>query len=845
MKNKFDVKGMSCAACVAHVDKAVRGVPGVEDCQVNLLTNSMEVSYTDPSVVEKINMAVSKAGYKSKLSDKNYSSSKDDASELRNKAIGLITSIILLISLFYLSMGYMMDWNIGYFKTHHMVLGILLMLISLTMMIINRKFFIVGFKGVLHRQFNMDTLVALGSGVAFLYSVVILFVMAHYSDVNSMDKVMKYSMNLAFETAGMVPTLISIGKVLESYSKGKTTSALNALIKMTPKTAHKIVDGQMVDVDIKELVVGDLFVVKPGEAIPVDGVVIDGSTSINESALTGESMPIEKGIDSKVYTATINLDGSITCKALVVGLDTSFAKIIKMVEDAGASKAPIARIADKVAGMFVPIVMIISLLVFAIWMIFGKGFVESHLPNDIHLVYSIERAIAVLVVSCPCALGLATPVAIMVGNGKAARNGILFKNAIALEVASHTEFVVLDKTGTITKGVPEVYNVIPFDIEKEELLKLAASIESKSSHPLAKAVAKEYDGVLYDVSDFKNEPGAGIYGLINNKKIYGLSEKAAQKIIDIPNDILNKGIDEADNGRTPLYFIYDNKLIGIISVADKIASDSIAAIKAFKGLGITPIMLTGDNKRVAKAIALEAGIDKYISDVLPDEKLEVIERLKNYGKVMMVGDGINDAPALTKADIGVAIGAGSDVAIDAADIVLVKSSLMDAVKTIRMSRQTLLNIKENLFWAFFYNIIMIPIAAGAFSALGLYKMKPWYGAMTMALSSVFVVCNALRLNMFNLDKESHKKSSLNISLDEIFKNDKEGGDYMNNVVIKVNGMMCNMCKAHVEKACMSVDGVEKAEASVENKNVVLSCKDNADLSKVKENIKEAGYEVVE
>ncbi len=841
MKEKFDVKGMSCAACVAHVDKAVRSVEGVKDCQVNLLTNSMEVEYTDPSVVKKINMAVSKAGYKSKLKNDNYTNDADSHDEFKGKAIGLIISIVLLIPLFYLSMGYMMDWNIGYFNSHPLVLGILLMIISFVMMIINRKFFINGFKGLIHKSFNMDTLVALGSGVAFIYSTIILIVMAHYSDVGNMSKVMKYSMNMSFETAGMVPTLISIGKVLEAYSKGKTTNALNALISMAPKIAHKVVDGNVIDIEASKLNVGDTFIVKPGESIPADGVVIDGNTSINESTLTGESMPILKMVDSNVYTATINIDGSITCKAINVGGDTSFAKIIKMVEDASSSKAPIARIADKVAGVFVPIVMIISLIVFAIWMIFGKDFVSSHLPDDIHFVYAIERAIAVLVVSCPCALGLATPVAIMVGNGKAAKNGILFKNAEALEATAHTDFVVLDKTGTITKGVPEISNVIPYDIDRLELLKLASSLEAKSSHPLAKAICDGYEDDLYELSEFKNEPGVGVSGVILGKKIYGVSENAAKKLVNISNEVLKDGIAEASNGKTPLYFIYDNKLIGLISVSDAIKDDSKASIEAFKKLGITPIMLTGDNNRVAKAIAKEVGIKHYISDVLPDGKLNVIEELKKYGNVMMVGDGINDAPALTKANIGVAIGAGSDVAIDAADIVLIKSSLMDAVKSVRMSRHTLLNIKENLFWAFIYNIIMIPIAAGAFSAVGLYKMKPWYGALAMALSSIFVVLNALRLNLFNLDKSSHKKNELSFDLSYLDK--KEGDENMEKIVINVDGMMCKNCKKHVEEAVKKVDGVKKAVASLEDKNVTISYKDKVDVESIKASITAAGYEV--
>ena len=620
MKAKFDVKGMSCAACVAHVDKAVRSVEGVKDCQVNLLTNSMEVEYSDPSIVKKINMAVSKVGYKSKLKDEEYEESKES---IKGQVISLILAIALLIPLFYLSMGYMMDWNIGYFNSHHMVLGITLMLISLMMMIINKKFFINGFKGLIHRSTNMDTLVALGSGVAFIYSVVILLVMAHYSDADNMSKVMKYSMNLSFETAGMVPTLISIGKTLEAYSKGKTTTALNALINMSPQRAHVIRDGVEVLVDAKDMMVGDIFIVKPGEAIPVDGEVIDGTSSVNEASMTGESMPVSKGIGSKVFTATINLDGSIKCKALAVGKDTSFSKIIKMVEDASASKARIARIADKVAGIFVPIVLVIALLVFAGWMLFGKDFVASKLDDEMLVTYAIERTIAVLVISCPCALGLATPVAIMVGNGYAARKGILFKNAEALEETANMNFVVLDKTGTITKGSPEISNVIPIDIEESELLKLAASLESKSSHPLAKAICNGYNGDLYELEDFVNEVGVGVKGLINSKMIYGVKEEAAKNLVEISNEVLEKAKAEALKGRTPLYFIYDKKPIGLISVSDVIKEDSLEAISKLKDLGLTPIMLTGDNALVAKNVADSVGIEHYISDVLPDGKLEI------------------------------------------------------------------------------------------------------------------------------------------------------------------------------------------------------------------------------
>ena len=834
MKAKFDVKGMSCAACVAHVDKAVRGVEGVKDCQVNLLTNSMEVEYSDPSIVKKINMAVSKAGYKSKLKDEDYEESKES---IKGQVISLILSIVLLIPLFYLSMGYMMDWNIGYFHSHHMVLGITLMLISLTMMIINKKFFINGFKGLIHHSTNMDTLVALGSGVAFVYSMVILLVMAHYSDADNMSKVMKYSMNLSFETAGMVPTLISIGKTLEAYSKGKTTTALNALINMSPQKAHVIRNGDEVLIDAKDMVVGDIFIVKPGEAIPVDGEVIDGTSSVNEATMTGESMPVSKGIGNKVFTATINMDGSIKCKALAVGKDTSFSKIIKMVEDASASKARIARIADKVAGIFVPIVLVIALLVFAGWMLFGKDFVSSKLDDEMLVTYAIERAIAVLVISCPCALGLATPVAIMVGNGYAARKGILFKNAEALEETANMNFVVLDKTGTITKGSPEISNVIPFDIEEGELLKLAASLESKSSHPLAKAICSGYDADLYEVEDFVNEVGVGVKGLINSKMIYGVKEEAAKNLAIVSNEALSKAKAEASKGRTPLYFIYDKKLIGLISVSDVIKEDSLEAISKLKDLGLTPIMLTGDNALVAKSVADSVGIKHYISDVLPDGKLEIIDKLKAQGNVMMVGDGINDSPALTKASIGVAIGAGSDVALDAADVILVKSSLMDLVRAIRLSRATLRNIKENLFWAFFYNIIMIPIAAGIFSFAGLYKMKPWYGALAMALSSTFVVFNALRLNLFNADKDSFRRKTIDIDMD------LEGGDNMNKAIFSVDGMMCDKCVMHVEEACMKVSGVKSAKASLKKKNVVVKYEDTINLDEVAKNITDAGYEV--
>lgn len=838
MKKRFDVKGMSCAACKVHVDKAVRGVDGVIDCQVNLLTNTMDVEFDENVNIDDINKAVSNAGYKSKLqTTSEYKENNNN--ELKNKIIKLIISIIFLVPLFYFSMGHMMNWNIGYFKNHHISLGIMLMILSFILMAINNKFFINGFKGLIHKSLNMDTLVALGSGIAFLYSVIILFVMAHYFDDN--DMVMKYSMNLAFETAGMVPTLISIGKMLEEYSKGKTTSALNALMDMTPKMAHVIRNDKEVTIEAKDVILDDIFVVKPGEAVPVDGIIIDGISSVDEAMLTGESMPCIKQIGDIVYAATINADGTIKCKATGVGESTSFSKICKMVEDASNSKAKIAGIADTVAGIFVPIVISISLIVFILWMIFGKSFVSNN-TDELHIIYSLERAISVLVISCPCALGLATPVAIMVGNGKAARNRILFKNATALEETSKMNFVVLDKTGTITKGNPEIVNVIPFDIPKDELLKLAASIEALSSHPIAKAIMKCYDGDLYEVLDFNNNVGSGISGIINEKLIIACNLTYAKTITNINDDILHIYYEESKIGRTPLFFIYDNNVVGIISISDVLKDDSKEAIKRFKKLGLIPIMITGDNEIVANYIAKSVGIDYVMSEALPEDKLNIINELKKYGKVLMIGDGINDAPALTSASIGIAIGAGSDVALDSADVVLVGSSLLDATRAIKLSRYTLLNIKENLFWAFIYNIIMIPIAAGLFANTNikfLKEMRPWYGALAMALSSVIVVFNALRINYVNLDNAKYKKM-INVNLNNIL---KKGDSNMKELKLNVEGMMCGMCKAHVEKACLKVNGVKEANASLEEKNVIIKYDDNVNVEEIKSNIKDAGYEV--
>lgn len=825
MKEKFRVTGMSCAACVAHVSKAVKSVYGVKDVNVNLLTNSMEVEFENINNVKDINAAVKKAGYKSELYRRD-----DDKGEISRIIIRLVLSLIFLIPLFYFSMGHMVGWNIFYFHNHLKALGIMLMLLSLVMMIINNKFFVSGFKALTHKSPNMDTLVMLGSGVAFIYSSVILIIMLN----SSMDNLMRYSMNLSFETAGMVPTLITIGKLLEAYSKGKTTDALNDLINLEPKKACVIRNGEEVIIDPKEVVVGDLFIVRPGEAIPVDGYIMEGITSIDESSLTGESMPSSKKKDDNVYSATNNIDGTIKCQATSVGSETAFSKIIKMVEDASQSKAPIARIADKISGIFVPIIIIISIIVFSLWMLLGKSFVSNH-QDEMLLTYSIERAIAVLVIACPCALGLATPVAIMVGNGIAAKNGILFKNAEILENAGKISFVVLDKTGTITKGTMSVSNVISYD---SKFVPLAASIESLSSHPIAKAITSYYDGEIYKLDDFKNIPGRGVYAKYNGYDLYGVNQKYASEIIDLSSEEINIGNSESSLGRTPLYFIYNKKLIGIISVSDTIKDDSKVAIEKFKKMGITPIMLTGDNYRSANYIASLVGIDYFVSDVLPEEKLDVISKLKKYGSVSMIGDGINDSPALTASDVGIAIGNGSDVAISSSDVVLVKSSLMDAVAAIKISRKTLVNIKENLFWAFIYNLIMIPIAAGVFSFAGLYKMKPWYGALAMSLSSLCVVVNALRLNLLNPYKINADKKMIDISIDDIIKEDN-----MNKIIINVNGMMCEKCVAHVEEACKKNSGVLDANASLDNKNVVIYYNDNINENDIKKSIIEAGYEV--
>lgn len=840
INEKYRISGMSCAACSARVDKAVRKLEGVKEVNVNLLTNTMLVSYDDPLTSQQIIFAVKKAGYGAALDVQEQNTKnktvkkKPDNQEFQILIRRLIFSLVLLIPLFYLGMGYMFNWSLGYLRENVLVLALIEMVIALAIMIINKKFFISGTKAVFHGGPNMDTLVALGSSVAFIYSFVMMFFLAHHAmsgeDLSTRQAMMEMVMvNISFETAGMVPALITIGKTLESYSKGKTTNAIKSLINLAPKTANVIRNNTELRVNLNEVILGDIFIVRPGESIPVDGEIISGVSSVDESALTGESMPVDKTIGDLVKSATINKNGVLTCKAIRVGDETTLNQIIKMVENAAGSKAKISTIADKVAGIFVPIVIGIALITFVCWLIFGKAFVESH--ADIHsslLSYSIERGIAVLVISCPCALGLATPVAIMVGSGKGAKKGILFKNATTIEETGKIDYLILDKTGTITKGEPKVTDIQVFrGIKEEELLRIAYSLEFSSEHPLSlaiKEIATKKNISHEEVSEFLAIPGQGIKGMIDGQLYFGGNIKL------LKNNGFNEGecstITEkyAKEGKTPLFFAKDKQIIGVIAVADVIKEDSKTAIELIKGLGIVPIMLTGDNYQTAQYVAKQVEIDYVISDVLPEGKLDIINEMKKYGKVAMVGDGINDAASLTAADVGIAIGQGSDIAIESASVVLMKSTLMDAYAAIRLSQQTLLNIKENLFWAFFYNLIMIPIAAGAFSALGLYKVMPWMGSAAMALSSVFVVTNALRLNLFN----SYKKKTRNkhVVVPEILNKEyescpiKEGENKMEKV-LKIEGMMCMHCVGHVKQALEKVPGVTKVEVSLEKNNAVI------------------------
>ena len=831
MMKKFNVTGMSCAACSSRVEKAVSKVEGVQSCSVSLLTNSMGVegSASDESIiaaVEKAGYGASVAGAEKKQSAETEQLKDKDTPVLMHR---LIASVGFLAVLMYISMGHMMwGWPLpAFFADNHIAMGLAQLLLCVIIMVINQKFFISGFKGLIHRSPNMDTLVALGSGASFVYSVYALFAMTDAQVKGNAELVMSYMHEFYFESAAMILTLITVGKMLEAHSKGKTTNALKALLNLAPKKATLLIDGKETKVTVDKVKKGDVFVVRPGESIPVDAEITDGSTAVDESALTGESIPVDKVVGDTVSAGTINKSGFIKCSATAVGEDTALSQIIKMVSDAAATKAPVAKIADKVSGVFVPAVIVIALITIAVWLLCGQT-----------VGYALARGISVLVISCPCALGLATPVAIMVGNGMGARKGILFKTAASLEEAGKTQIAVLDKTGTITKGEPKVTDIIPFEITENELLKYAYSIEAKSEHPLAKAIivkAEELSLNPYEVTDFKAESGNGLSAKYNGKKIIGGSKKYISSIIGISNDILSKADKLSEEGKTPLFFMLDNKLLGIIAVADVIKEESPKAIKQLQNMGIKVVMLTGDNERTAKAVGKLAGVDEVIAGVMPDGKEKVVAELKKQGMVLMVGDGINDAPALTRADIGMAIGSGTDIAIDAADVVFMKSKLTDVPAAVRLSRKTLRNIHENLFWAFIYNVIGIPLAAGVWIPLLGWQLNPMFGAAAMSLSSFCVVTNALRLNFFDIT---------NPKKDRKIKYKSKKDDNAMTKTMKIDGMMCSHCEGRVKQSLEGLAQVSQAEVSHEKGTAVVTLTAEVSNDVLKKTVEDQGYNVI-
>jgi len=828
---QFDVTGMSCAACSARVEKAVKEVPGVTECTVSLLTNSLSVngSADEGAIIA----AVERAGYGASAKGANKAAQEE---ELKDKSTPqlkrrLIWSVGFLMILMYFSMGHMMwGWPLPeFYNGNHVAMGLTQLLLTVIIMVINQRFFISGFKGFIHRAPNMDTLVSLGAAAAFVYSTYALFAMTDAQVKGNEELVMHYMMEFYFESAAMILTLITVGKTLEARSKGKTTDALRSLIRLAPQTAMLIKDGKEVMVPIEQVQKGDIFAVRPGENIPVDGVVEEGSSAVNEAALTGESIPVDKNVGDSVSAATSNISGYIRCRATRVGEDTTLSQIIAMVSDAAATKAPIAKVADKVSGVFVPVVMAIAAVTTAVWLLLGR-----------EVGFALARGISVLVISCPCALGLATPVAIMVGNGVGAKNGILFKTAASLEETGRVQVVALDKTGTITKGEPRVTDILPGPgVAEDKLLGLAAALEAKSEHPLARAVMTkaEEDGInVADVADFRILPGNGLKCTIGDKKLLGGSMSFISGLVSVPEDMMRQAERLADEGKTPLMFGLGDKLLGIIAVADVIKEDSTEAVKELRNMGIRVVMLTGDNKKTAEAIGRQAGVDEVIAGVLPDGKEAVIRGLMKQGKVAMVGDGINDAPALTRADTGIAIGAGTDVAIDAADVVLMKSSIMDVAGAIRLSRATLRNIHENLFWAFFYNTIGIPVAAGALIPLGI-TLNPMLGAAAMSLSSFCVVTNALRLNLVNIRDARHDHKTKPAKAVH-GPTEKEG----HTVTLKIRGMMCGHCEAAVRKALEAIPGVASAAADHEKSIAVVDLAVPVDEAAFKKAIEDEGYE---
>ncbi len=842
---QYTVTGMSCAACSARVEKAVSRVEGVTSCSVSLLTNSMGVEGS--ASPEAIIKAVEDAGYGAspKSSAREHHSSMDMAAAeeaLKDKDTPLlkkrlITSLVFLLVLMYFSMGHMMwGWPLPtVLQDNHVAMGLIQMLLTIAIMVINQKFFISGFKSLAHKAPNMDTLVALGATAAFVYSTYALFAMTDAQVRGDMDGVMAYMHEFYFESAAMILTLITVGKMLEAHSKGKTTDALKGLMKLAPKTAVVIRNGEEVEVPVDEVSKGDIFVVRPGENIPVDGIVLEGNSAVNESALTGESIPVDKAVGDKVSAATQNQSGYIRCEATRVGEDTTLSQIIQMVSDAAATKAPIAKVADKVSGVFVPAVITIAVITTLIWLLAGESF-----------GFALARGISVLVISCPCALGLATPVAIMVGNGVGAKNGIMFKTAVSLEEAGKVEIVALDKTGTITSGEPKVTDMIPAEgISQEELLRLAYALESRSEHPLARAIvdyAKEKGVQASEVTDFEALTGNGVQTKLNGSRLLGGSFKFMKSQLSIPESAQSQYEKLAGDGKTPLFFAKENQFLGIIAVADVIKEDSPQAVRELQNMGIRVVMLTGDNERTAKAIGAQAGVDEVIAGVLPDGKESVIRKLKEQGKVAMVGDGINDAPALTRADMGIAIGAGTDIAIDAADVVLMKSRLSDVPAAIRLSRAALHNIHENLFWAFAYNVIGIPLAAGIWIPLFGWQLNPMYGAAAMSLSSFCVVTNALRLNLVKIHDASHDKKVKNRS-HQASATINQMEDNSMEKTMKIEGMMCGHCEARVKKALEALPQVAEAQVSHEKGTAVVKLNAEVSNEELTKAVEEQDYKV--
>ena len=841
---QYHVTGMSCAACSSRVEKAVSKVPGVESCSVSLLTNSMGVEGTATSA--DIVAAVEKAGYHTSVKGAQMESSQGAEAladtETPKLLKRLIISLIFLIPLMYLSMGHMMwNWPLpGFLNNNHVGMGLAQLLFTVIIMVINQRFFISGFTSLIHRAPNMDTLVAMGATAAFGYSTYALFAMTVAQTAGNDKLVMSYMHEFYFESAAMILTLITLGKTLEAYSKGKTTDALKSLMNLAPKMATVVRNEQELLISADQVKKGDIFLVKPGESIPVDGIVLEGNSAIDEAALTGESIPVDKAVGDTVSAATINQSGFIKCEATRVGEDTTLSQIIKMVSDAAATKAPIAKIADKVSGIFVPAVITIAIITIIGWLLAGES-----------VGFALARGISVLVISCPCALGLATPVAIMVGNGVGAKHGILFKTAVSLEEAGKVDIVALDKTGTITNGQPKVTDILPVDgISEQELLETAFSLEKKSEHPLAKAIVEygeEKNFTVSVVDNFKAVPGNGLTGTLNEETLIGGNLLFIEKSLSISKELKHSAEQLASAGKTPLFFAKENRLLGMIAVADVIKEDSPQAINELKAMGIHVVMLTGDNERTAKAIGEQAGVDNVIAGVLPDGKESVIQALGKKGKVAMVGDGINDAPALTRADVGIAIGAGTDVAMDAADVVLMKSKLADVPAAIRLSRGVLRNIHENLFWAFFYNTIGIPLAAGLLIPVLGWKLNPMFGAAAMSLSSFCVVTNALRLNLLNIrstKKDKKKKNAIDVSLININNNEKKEVNEMTKTM-NIKGMMCGHCEATVKKALEALPEVASAEVSHEKGTAVVTLEKEIADDVLKKTVEDKDYEVVE